>query len=163
LGPAYHYDLVRPGIALYGSNPTPTASNPMVPVVRLAAKVLQVRRVDQAAAVGYGATALAPDGAKLATTSIGYADGVMRAWGPAGHGYIDGIRVPVIGRVSMDLTIFDVSNVPDSSLHPGAMIELIGGHQTLDEHARESGTLGYEVLTKLGARYHRHYLPAKAS
>src|SRR5581483_2154833 len=123
--------------------------NPMVPVVRLTAKVVQVRRVDQSAPVGYGATVLAPDGAKLATTSIGYADGVIRAWGPRGHGVVDGIRVPVIGRVSMDLTIFDVSNVPDSSLHPGATIEIIGSGQPLDEHAHECGTIGYEVLTKL--------------
>jgi alanine racemase len=160
LGPGYHYDLVRPGIALYGSNPTPEVANPMVPVVRLQAKILQVRRVDQAAPVGYGATALAPDGAKLATTSIGYADGLIRAWGAGGYGHIDGIRVPVIGRVSMDLIVFDVSNVPDSSLHPDATIEIIGSHQSVDEHARACGTLGYEVLTKLGRRYHRQYLPA---
>ena len=157
---AYHYDFARPGVALYGVNPTPDAPNPMIPVVRLAAKILQVRRVDQAATVGYGATVLAPDGAKLATVSIGYADGLPRSWGAGGHGFIDGIKCPVMGRVSMDLVTFDVSNVPDSSLQPGALVEIIGTHTSVDDAARAAGTIGYEILTSLGRRYHRHYLPA---
>jgi alanine racemase len=161
LGPAYHYDFARPGVALYGVNPTPDRPNPMIPVVRLAARIIQVRCVDQASTVGYGASVLAPDGAKLATVSIGYADGVPRSWGPGGQGFVDGIRCPVMGRVSMDLVIFDVSNVPDSSLHPGAMMEIIGTQATVDEVATAAGTIGYEILTSLGGRYHRHYLPAK--
>ncbi len=160
LGAAYHSDFARPGVALYGVNPTPEAANPMIPVVRLRAKILQVRRVDAAAPVGYGATFLARDGAKLATVSMGYADGLIRAWGAGGHAFVDDIKVPVAGRVSMDLTTFDVSNVPDSSLGPGAMIEIIGSRQTVDDLARESGTIGYEILTALGRRYHRRYLPA---
>lgn len=160
LGKAYHHDFVRPGVALYGVNPTPGTPNPMIPVVRLAAKILQVRRVDAAAPVGYGATFLAPDGAKLATVSMGYADGLMRAWGAGGHAFIEDVKVPVAGRVSMDLTTFDVSNVPDSSLAPGAMIEIVGTRQTIDDLARASGTIGYEILTAFGRRYHRRYLPA---
>ena len=160
LGFGYHYDLARPGIALYGANPTPGAPNPMVPVVRLYARILQVRRVDQGSSVGYGATTSVPDGAKLATVSIGYADGVLRAWGPSGVGYIDDFKVKIAGRVSMDLTIFDVTHVPDSSLHPGVFVEVIGPHQGVDALGEASGTIGYEILTKLGARYQRHYLPA---
>ena len=160
LGPAFHYNLARPGAALYGVNPTPTAPNPVIPVVRLQAKILQVRRVDAAAPVGYGATFQAPDGAKLATVSMGYADGLLRSWGLVGHGHLDELKVPVAGRVSMDLATFDVSNVPDSSLGPGAMIDIIGARQSVDDLARDSGTIGYEILTALGRRYHRRYLPA---
>ncbi len=163
LGPAFHFQLARPGAALYGVNPTPATANPMIPVVRLQAKILQVRRVDAAAPVGYGATFQAPDGAKLATVSMGYADGLLRSWGVAGHGYIDELKVPVAGRVSMDLTTFDVSNVPDSALGPGAMIDIIGARQSVDDLARDSGTIGYEILTALGRRYHRRYLPAPAT
>ncbi|MBX7199362.1 MAG: alanine racemase [Rhodospirillaceae bacterium] len=160
LDPAYHYDYARPGVALYGVNPTPDVPNPMLPVVRLFAKIIQVRRVDRATTVGYGATAAVPEGTKLATVSIGYADGIPRSWGAGGAGFVDGIRCPVKGRVSMDLVIFDVSNVPDSGLHPGALMEIIGSHSTVDDVATAAGTIGYEILTSLGARYHRHYLPA---
>jgi alanine racemase len=163
LGAAFHHQLARPGAALYGVNPTPAAVNPMIPVVRLSAKILQVRRVDAAAPVGYGATFQAPDGSKLATVSMGYADGLLRSWGMAGYGHLDDIKVPVAGRVSMDLTTFDVSNVPDSSLGPGAMIDIIGSRQGVDELARASGTIGYEILTALGRRFHRRYLPAPAA
>jgi alanine racemase len=163
LGKAFHYDFARPGVALYGVNPTPAAANPMIPVVRLQAKILQVRRVDAASPVGYGATFQAPDGAKLATVSMGYADGLLRSWGNGGHAFIDDLRVPVAGRVSMDLTTFDVSNVPDSALIPGAMIDIIGSRQSVDDVAKNSGTIGYEILTALGRRYHRRYLPAPAA
>ena len=160
LGRAFCFDMARPGVALYGVNPTPGLANPMVPVVRLQAKVLQVRRVDASAPVGYGAAHMAPDGAKLATVSMGYADGLLRAWSPAGRAYLDDVAVSVAGRVSMDLTTFDVSNVPDSSLGPNAMIDIIGTKHTVDDLAREAGTIGYEVLTSLGQRYVRRYLPA---
>ncbi len=91
---------------------------------------------------------------------MGYADGLLRAWSPAGHAYLDDLAVTVAGRVSMDLTTFDVSNVPDSSLGANAMIDIIGTKHTVDDVAREAGTIGYEVLTSLGHRYVRRYLPA---
>ncbi|TAL02540.1 MAG: alanine racemase [Rhodospirillaceae bacterium] len=161
LGPAWHYDFARPGIALYGARATIDGPAwPTVPVVRLAARILQVRRVDAAAPVGYGATVQAPDGAKLATVSMGYADGLLRAASPGGSGVLDGFKVPILGRVSMDLTTFDVSLVPESSAVPGAFIEVIGAAHTVDDLAREAGTVGYEILTALGARFHRRYLPA---
>jgi len=162
LDQAYHYDLARPGVALYGVNPTPEAKNPMIPVVRLQAKIVQVRRVDAASPVGYGATFRAPDGAKLATVSMGYADGLLRSWGSSGYAFVDDLRVAVAGRVSMDLTTFDVSAVPESALGPGAVIDIIGTRQTVDDVAKAAGTIGYEILTALGGRYHRRYLPAPA-
>ncbi len=163
LDKALHYDLARPGAALYGVNPTPSSPNPMIPVVRLSAKILQVRRVDAASPVGYGATFQALDGAKLATVSMGYADGLLRSWGVSGHAYIDDLRVRVAGRVSMDLTTFDVSDAPDSALGPSAMVDILGTRQTVDDLAKASGTIGYEILTALGRRYHRRYLPAPGS
>ncbi len=163
LGPEYHYHFARPGVALYGANPVPGQPNPMIPVVRLKAKILQVRRVDAAAPVGYGASSMAPDGAKLATVSIGYADGLRRALSNRGHGFIDGIRVPIMGRVSMDMTVFDVSDVPESSLGPGATVELLGTEQSVDDLATSAGTISYEILTSLGHRYMRQYLGARPS
>ncbi len=160
LGRAFVFDMARPGVALYGVNPTPGGANPMVPVVRLQAKILQVRRVDAAAPVGYGAAHLTPDGAKLATVSMGYADGLLRSWSPNGRAFVDDFAVSVAGRVSMDLTTFDVSIVPESALGPGAVIDIIGTRHTVDDVAREAGTIGYEVLTALGSRYTRRYLPA---
>ena len=164
LGPAWHADLARPGIALYGSNPRALDPAvpiwPTVPVVRLSARILQVRRVDAQSPVGYGATTLASDGAKLATVSMGYADGLLRAASPGGHGMLDGQRVLMVGRVSMDLCTFDVSNVADSGARAGGFIDLIGPGHTVDDLAREAGTVGYEILTALGGRFHRRYLSA---
>jgi len=163
LGADFLFDFARPGVALYGVNPTPTTLNPMLPVVRLAAKILQVHRVDRAGRVGYGASIPVPDGAKLATVSMGYADGYLRSLSTAGGATLDGHKVSVIGRVSMDLTTFDVSNVPESALIPGAMIDVIGTGHTVDDVAREANTIGYEILTSLGSRYFRRYLPAGKS
>jgi alanine racemase len=106
---------------------------------------------------------MVPDGAKLATVSIGYADGLRRALSNRGHGFIDGIRVPIMGRVSMDMTVFDVSDVPESSLGPGATVELLGTGQTVDDLATSAGTISYEILTSLGHRYMRQYLGARPS
>lgn len=164
LGAPWHFDFARPGIALYGATPlaTPTDAKrwPLVPVVRLEARILQVRRVDQAAPVGYGATVTARDGAKLATVAMGYADGLLRGASPAGHGMLDGHKVPIMGRISMDLTTFDISAVSESGARPGGFIELIGTAHTVDDLARAAGTVGYEILTALGQRFHRRYLPA---
>ena len=163
LGEAWQYDFVRPGAALYGIAPQDGMANPMLPVVRLQARILQVRRVDSTETVGYGATFRAADGAKLATVSIGYADGFHRSLSNAGSARLDDIAVPVAGIVSMDLLTFDVSNVPQSAAVPGALIDILSITQTVDDLAEEAGTIGYEILTSLGQRYARRYLPAKAA
>lgn len=153
-----YFDLARPGVALYGVNPTPGRPNPMRPVVRLSAPILQVRRVNGVQSVGYGATHRMGDGARVATVGVGYADGYPRCLSSRGHAVVNGYRVPVAGRVSMDLTLFDVSSVPEADSRPGAMIDLIGPDLPIDEVAADAGTIGYEILTQLGARYHRVYV-----
>ncbi|WP_431859981.1 alanine racemase [Azospirillum sp.] len=157
LGPAYHFDLARPGCALYGVNPTPATANPMRQTVRLDARVLQVRSVDTAMTVGYGATHRVAGKGKIATIAVGYADGYPRTLSGRGHVFVGGVPAPVVGRISMDLITVDVTALPESALAPGALVELIGPNRPVDTVADEAGTIGYEILTSLGRRYHRVY------
>jgi alanine racemase len=163
LGPEWHADWVRPGAALYGVNPTRGLANPMAQVVRLEAKILQIREIDQGGTVGYGATHRAGGKARLATVAVGYADGLMRCLSNRGHGFVGDKRVPLVGRISMDLTVFDVSSVAQADLAPGATIQLIGPGNTIDDLAEAAGTIGYEILTSLGPRLHRRYLSSHTS
>jgi len=158
-GAGLHHDLVRPGAALYGVNPTPELPNPMEGVVRLFARVLQVRDVDAGGSVGYGASHRFSAPGRVATLAAGYADGVMRSLSSRGAAVIGGVQAPVVGRISMDLMTIDVTAVPPRALSPGCFAELIGPHRPVDAVAAEAGTIGYEILTSLGGRYHRHYLP----
>jgi len=157
LGPGFHFDEVRPGAALYGVNPLPGGPNPMQPVVRLRAKIVQLRKIDSGESVGYGAAHIMDEPGILATAAIGYADGWPRSLSRRGCGWLAGKRVPLLGRVSMDLATFDVSAAPPGELYPGNMIELIGEHYGVDDLAADAGTIGYEILTALGARHHRVY------
>jgi alanine racemase len=158
LGEAYHHQLCRAGVALYGVNPTPGRANPMAPVVTLEAPVLQVFEVDADGTVGYGATYPVGPGARLATVPVGYADGYPRAAGDRAMARIGGTSVPLAGRVSMDLLTLDVSALPPGAVRHGTMVELIGGPDGLDELAAAAGTIGYEVLTRLGTRFTRRYI-----
>lgn len=166
LGRDVHFDLARPGIALYGGNPLPTQPNTLEQVLTLQLKVLQVRRVDSPQSVGYGATYQVQPGNWLATVAAGYADGLSRTLSSAGWGLLGGVRVPMAGRVSMDLITFDVTNAPRQAVYEGAVITLIGqedaseGTQahSLDDLAREAGTIPYEILTSLSHRYARRYV-----
>ena len=160
LGPRYHCDLVRPGAALYGVNPRPGGPNPMRPVVTLRARILQLREIDRGEPVGYGAAHLMQRPSRLATAAVGYADGWLRSFSHRGCGRLAGKRVPLVGRVSMDLASFDVTEVEPHLVHPGATIELLGDAYGIDEAANDAGTIGYEILTALGRRYHRVYQPA---
>ncbi|MCB9929977.1 MAG: alanine racemase [Alphaproteobacteria bacterium] len=159
LGEAYRGDLVRPGMALYGLNPKPYAANPMRPVVRLEAQVLQVREVTAAGTAGYGATAAVRPGQTLATVGLGYADGLLRSLSGRGFLYFAGVAAPIVGRVSMDSIIVDVSRLSPKPA-PGDWAEVIGPNHPPDDLADKAGTIGYEILTSLGARYARTYLPA---
>jgi alanine racemase len=163
LDPAFRFDLGRPGIALYGGNPTASALNPMTQVVCLQGKILQIRQIDTPSPVGYGATHHAGAGRRLATVGVGYADGYPRAAGNRSMGRLGGWPVPLVGRVSMDLITFDVTDVPESLAHPGAWIDLIGHGHGVDDLAEECDTIGYEILTRLGARYPRTYLSANGT
>jgi alanine racemase len=163
LGREYHFDFVRPGAALYGVNPQPGGPNPMRQIVRLKARILQVRDVDAGQPVGYGATHVMARAGRLATVAVGYADGWLRSLSRRGSGRIGGVRVPLLGRVSMDLAVFDVSAVDPSVAQPGGFIELLGDEHGVDDAAADAGTIGYEILTALGRRYHRVYRGASGS
>ncbi|HYH21190.1 MAG TPA: alanine racemase [Azospirillum sp.] len=158
LGKPWHFDLVRPGCALYGVNPTPARANPMAQTVRLDARVLQVRNVDSPMTVGYGATHRVAGRGKIATIAVGYADGYLRSLSGRGHIHVGGVPAPVVGRISMDLITVDITALPEGAVAPGMLVELIGPNRTVDAVADEGGTIGYEVLTSLGPRYHRVYI-----
>ena len=158
LGAGFASDLARPGAALYGLNPTPGAPNPMEPVVTLDVPVLQVRMVAAGETVGYGATWTAPRPSRIAACAAGYADGWRRALSGRGFGVLHGRRAPLVGRVSMDLTTFDVTDIPEA--RAGDMMRLLGPGQDADAVAALAGTIGYEVLTALGRRLARVHLPA---
>lgn len=154
----YHYDLLRPGMAIYGLNPTPETVNPMRSVVSLHVPVIRTRLVYKGASVGYGAAWMAEKDTWLATVSAGYADGIMRHLGNRGALYWKGHRCPIRGRVSMDLTTVDLSNVPENERpRPGDLLEVLGQHQSADGLALDADTIGYEILTTLGHRYERQY------
>ena len=158
LGPAFHGQVCRPGVALYGGNPTPGHTNPMAPVVTLEAPVLQVHEVAGPGSVGYGATYRTRAGARIATVPVGYADGYLRAASGRATARLAGREVPLAGRVSMDLISLDVSALPADAVRPGMMVELIGGPDGIDRLAAAAGTIGYEVLTRLGSRFARRYI-----
>jgi alanine racemase len=158
LGAEFHYDLVRPGASLFGIAPLSGSPNPMAQVIRLQGKILQVRDVDRGQTVGYGATHRVTRQSRLATVGVGYADGYLRFLGNRGSAFIGEVPVPVVGRVSMDLITLDVTDVPLRAVHPGALVDLISDRHTVDQLAAEAGTIGYEILTGLGARFHRLYV-----
>lgn len=158
LGPDYHFDLTRPGIALYGGNPRISGPNPMRPAMTLTADVLGVRVVAAGDTAGYGATFAASRETRLAVCNIGYSDGILRALGNTGLAYIGDVPCPYAGRVSMDLLTIDVSAVPAGGVVRGTEVEIIGPHATLEDMAARAGTANYEILTSLGHRFTRLYL-----
>lgn len=162
LGADYRYDLVRPGIALYGGRAIEGRPNPAAKVVRVEARILQIREAAASDVVGYGATYSLTRPSRIATIATGYADGFLRSiTGPIGRppppAYIGGYPAPIVGRVSMDLVTLDVTDVPPALAQRGAWAELIGRHVQIDDLADSSGTIGYEVLTRLGPRFQRIY------
>lgn len=169
LGPEFHFGLVRPGIALYGGQPFNGGDNPMRAVATLEARVVQVRRARAGESASYGAHGRLDRDSVIAVVSTGYADGYHRASSfagvplrgavPAGgHGFVHGKRVPVLGRVTMDLTLFDVTDLGFEGIAVGDWIELFGKNIPVDEAATAAGTISYEMLTSLGRRYHRRYV-----
>jgi len=171
LGPEYHFDLTRPGIALYGGEAVNGVKNPMRAVATAEARILQIREAKAGEAVSYGATCTLGRDSRLAVVSAGYADGYLRSLSGSGVplretgiagacGFVGGHKVPVAGRVTMDLTIFDVTDVPPNAISAGDYIELFGANMPIDEVARAAGTIGYELLTGLGLRYERRYIEA---
>jgi alanine racemase len=160
LGPRFHLDQVRPGAALWGISPLVDAPNPMRQVVELHGKIVQVRDVDTAQTVGYGATHRLRRPSRIATVGVGYGDGYLRALSNRGAGYLGDHAAPLVGRVSMDLITLDVTDIPAELVRPGARVELLGPHRTLDQIAADAGTNGYEIVLGLGRskRFQRRYV-----
>jgi alanine racemase len=162
LGNTAHCDMIRPGVALYGVNPTPGRSNPMRPVIELQARIVQIRHVPRGETVGYDAAWTTEHATKLAVVAVGYADGYLRAASssdaaPGADAIVAGKRCKLAGRVSMDLLAIDITELPDGAARRGDLATLIGDEISVDDLATAAGTIGYEVLTSLGRRYHRVY------
>lgn len=155
----FHGDLGRPGCALYGITPHDALPNPMEAVVRLTAPILRIRTIGHEQPIGYGATRTAQVGQKVAVVAMGYADGLHRIASNQLSVWIGEYEAPMLGRVSMDMTCYDVSHIPDSVLDASTDVEIIGAHQTVDDVARVCQTIGYEILTSLGRRVKRVYHP----
>jgi alanine racemase len=158
LGRDYRFDLVRPGLAVYGGNPIATRANPYRTVAVLTGRVLQVRYVDEGETVGYAASFTAARPSVLITVAAGYADGLIRAMATKGRAAIDGLYVPFAGRISMDLLALDATDVPAAALVRGAEVEFLGDTVTLEEVAEAAGTITHEILASMGPRAHRVYV-----
>jgi len=163
LGPESTGDLARLGLALFGGNPYLDERHEAAPVLQIQSRILQLREIDEATPVGYGATFTAPPGTRIATVGTGYADGYPWSLGNRGIAVIGGQRVPVIGRVSMDLITLDVTGLPDELVQPGCLVDLLGPGIGLEEVARLAGTINYEILTRLSQRAERHYVGGPAT
>lgn len=160
LGKDYQFDVARPGIALYGGNPRERANepNPIKSVVTLKAKILEVIEVDAGHTIGYGARYKAKEKLRVATAAIGYGDGISRRLDEQGFGYIGVYKVPFAGRLSMDLSTFDVSDVPENKVIPGEFIEIIGKQNPIENLARACNTINYDILVNLGRRCYKDYI-----
>jgi alanine racemase len=157
LGGGYHFDLVRPGAALYGLAPVAGAPNPLRPVLRLQARVIQLREVPAGTPVGYGHAWSCERPSRIATASVGYADGWLRGLGGRASVWAGDVELPIVGRVSMDTVTVDATALPPGALAAGDAVDLIGPRCDVDRVAAQAGTIGYEMLTRLGKRFERVY------
>jgi alanine racemase len=172
LGADYHFDITRPGIALYGGEAVNQSISPVEPVVTLEGRILQVKQVKNGETLGYGGAATLERDSVIAIAGLGYGDGISRS--ASGHGiamrqickgaqgWIDGYRAPIIGRISMDVTALDVTDIPGEVLEKAQWVEFFGRNIKLDDFARAAGTIGYEVLTGIGQRVARLYIEQEA-
>lgn len=158
LGPRFHFDLARPGAALYGVAPVAGQKNPLRPVIQLHGKVIQTRTIEAGATVGYGQNWTARRRSRIATVAVGYADGYLRSLGNRGCLSFAGEQVPLVGNVSMDTITVDVTDLPEDAIHEGTLLELANPVHGVDAIAERAGTIGYEILTSLGERYARRYI-----
>lgn len=162
LAPDFHLDLVRPGIALFGGKPR-RAEGALRDVVRLDARIIQIRAIVGGTGVGYGLDYVAPSPRRLATLGVGYGDGWPRSLGGVGAAWLDGRRLPIVGRISMDSLVVDISSLPKAALGEGDFVELLGPSQTITDVAREAGTISYEILTRIGRRHQRVYVERRTT
>jgi alanine racemase len=157
LPPEFHFDIARTGCALYGITPTDDV-NPMQPVATLSAPILQIRTLDRDETIGYGATVSAKKGSSIAIIALGYADGYFRILSNQGFAFVSGHKVPLLGRVSMDMIALDISNIPESQITAKIRAEFINNQQTVDDIATQCKTIGYEIFTNIGNRVQRIYI-----
>ncbi len=165
LGPDYHFDLLRPGIALYGGQAVGDHPNPMQPVATLKSRILDIRYVPQGQSISYGAAQVTKRESRIGILSVGYADGYLRAAGSTdshsgAHVWLDGYSIPIFGRVTMDLIMVDLTDLPVGLAKRGMWVELFGPNIPIDDVAASAGTISYELLTSLSKRALRRYLPA---
>ncbi len=158
LGPDFYFDLVRPGIAIYGVDPHGKHPTPLKPVLKLEAHVIQNRNVGAGEPVGYEASFITRRPSTLVTLSIGYADGLLRALSNKGTVYFNGHKLPIIGRISMDSTIVDATDLKCKKPQRGDWMELIGTHQTIEQISADANTIPHEILTSLSSRCKRIYI-----
>ena len=157
LGQSYHLDMVRPGIALYGSGSGSIPSKPLKQVIKLYSRILQIRTLSTGASVGYGASYRVSEATRVATVGLGYADGYLRSLSNCSWVFFNGLRLPVIGRISMDYITIDITQIASGKIKTGDFIEIIGDKFTLDDLATVANTVPHELLTRLGTRHHRIY------
>jgi len=157
LGQSYHLDMVRPGIALYGSGSGSIPSKPLKQVIKLYSRILQIRTLSTGASVGYGASYRVSEATRVATVGLGYADGYLRSLSNCSWVFFNGLRLPVIGRISMDYITIDITQIASEKIKTGDFIEIIGDKFTLDDLATVANTVPHELLTRLGTRHHRIY------
>lgn len=158
LGDKYHFDQARPGCMLYGINPIPSRATTVLPVVSVYAKVVGIRELKREESVSYGGTAIAKKGTRIATLAIGYADGYHRSLSSNAVCYFNKFRLPVLGRVTMDFIMVDITDVPEQELADLNYVEVMGVNITVDEIAKNAKTIGYEILTSLQHRFNRFYI-----
>lgn len=158
LGSEFHYDMIRPGIALHGINPTNQTANPLTPTMQLWGKIYQVQDVVVGQTIGYSQTFVAASARRVATLTVGYADGYP--WGLANKGHVDiaGFKAPIVGRVSMDVITVDVTDIPDQFLVIGGWARLLGGDISIESVSALAGTIPYELLLGMGKRFRRVYI-----
>ena len=164
LGPEYHYNLIRIGLALTGCRTAiPHRDYMLRPALKAYAQILQINEVSRGESVGYDATFITSRASRIATLGVGYADGYLRSLSNRGEVYFEGQKLPVVGRISMDLLTIDVTDVPPNKIHPGDWVELFGDHLFVDELAEKAETISWELFTRLGSRFERFYLNTQES
>ncbi len=159
LGQKYHMDMIRPGLAFTGC-PTavPKGFYKYKPAIKAFAQILQINEIQAGESVGYDATFVANRTSRIATLGVGYADGYFRNLSNKGEVFFNGHKLPIVGRISMDLMTIDVTSLDPQTIHPGDWVELFGDNIPLHEVAEKAGTISYELITRLGSRFERFYL-----
>lgn len=160
----YHFDMIRPGIALTGCRgANPHGEYVLKPVLKAYAQVIHIKDIPKGASVGYDGTFVASKASRIATLGVGYADGYLRSLSNRGEVYFEGYKLPIVGRISMDLTMIDITDLPTNKIGLGSWVELFGDNLWADKVAEKAGTVTWELFTRLGPRFERFYISASTN